>query len=236
MKKYSEFIAEMKKLGDRLGSNDGGTYEDHEGKHYIKSYKDPNQTRSEVLTSKIYKHMGIHTPDHHLVDHDGKPSVKSKWNPHMKPMHLKHFHNLNHDQHTQVGRLHHAAVLTNNKDAFGLVYDNVMKHKKTGDLHSIDHGSSFNFKAKGQHKEYHHDPTPEIEDFKKDHPSGRVFSHVFHKDPGAIHRAMHSVKHMDMHHIHHLFKTSGLPNHEELHKTFVERRKRLMKHYGYDDK
>ena len=44
-----------------------------------------------------------------------------------------------------------------------------------------------------------------------------------------------TVKNMDMNHIHHLFKTSGLDNWQDLHDNFVKRRENLIGSYQHEN-
>lgn len=234
MKRFNLFLEELKPVpGTQYGSNPGGVHKDEHGqKHYVKYYKNPDQAKVEALTGKIYQHMGIHTvePEHKVVN--GHHAVVSKWNDHLEHMHPHDFENLSKEQAHQIGRKYHAAVLTKNWDAVGLEHDNISRHKKTGDLVTNDLGAGFHFRARGSHKDYGPDIGEHSSLRHNDQASGHVFSHVFAHHPDAEHEGLKAVKNIDDAHIHHLFKTSGLSNHEELHRNFMERKKKLLSLYG----
>lgn len=236
MQTFNEFLSEEKytpEKGTQMGSNEGGIHTDSSGqKHYIKHYRNGDQAKVEALTGKIYQHMGIHTlkPQHEMVN--GKHSIVTKYNGDLKGMKPHEFEHLDHKQAGQIGKMYHAAILTKNWDVVGLEHDNIMKNKKTGDLHAIDHGGSFHFRAQGAHKDY--DPNiGEHKSLRNNHEaSGHVFSHVFKNHPEAEKSGLDSVRKIDDNHIHGLFKNSGLSNWKELHHNFNERKKKLLAHYG----
>lgn len=220
------------KAGTQKGSNPGGIHTDEHGKeHYVKYYKNGDQAKVEALTGKIYHHMGIHTlkPEHHVIN--GKHAVVTEYNHDLGPMPSHHYNNLSPDHADQVGRMYHAAILTKNWDIVGLEHDNIMKHK-SGDLHAIDHGGAFHFRARGGPKDYGSDIAEHKTLRHNDEASGQVFKTVFKNHPKAEHNGLDAVKHIDDKHVHGLFKESGLSNWKELHKNFNERKTKLLAHYG----
>ncbi len=237
MKKFKDFIAEEKLTpveGTQYGSNDGGIHTNSKGhKFYVKKYHNPEQAKTEALTGKIYHHMGIKTvkPEMH-----GGTHIKSKWNEHLESVNSKHTDKISKKHAKQLGKMYHAGILTKNWDILG-PHDlgNVMHHKKTGDLHSIDHGGAFHFRAQGGHKDYGHD-IDEKKSLRGEHgyKSSHLFNKAFKEHPEAEHHGLEAVKKIDDKHIHHLFKHSGLKNWEELHKNFHERKKKLIA--SYEDK
>lgn len=235
MIRFAQFLIEdedtkMHKVpGTQFGSNEGGVHTDDAGtKHYVKHYRDQNQAKSEVLASKIYHHMGLKTTNPEFKKVNGRHAVVTKWNDNLEKMHPHEFEGLSKDQAHDIGKKYHAAILTKNWDAVGLEHDNITRHKKTGKLHTVDTGGTFNFRAQGGHKDY----GPDIGEHKSlrhnDQASGHVFNHVFKHHPDAERAGLDAVKNMDDKHVHGLFKNSGLPNHEELHKNFMERKKKLL--------
>lgn len=231
---FRSFLVEEFTLqkGTQKGSNEGGIHHDEHGnEHYIKYYKNGDQAKVEALTGKLYHHMGIHTlqPEHHVLN--GKHAVVTKYNHDLKEMPGHHYKNLSAHHADQVGRMYHAAILTKNWDIVGLVHDNIMRHKN-GDLHAIDHGGAFHFRAQGAAKEYGSDIAEHHSLRHNDGASGQVFKTVFAKHPKAEHNGLEAVKNMDDKHVHGLFKQSGLSNWKELHQNFVARKEKLLKHYG----
>ena len=219
--------------GTQQGSNPGGIHTDKDGKkYYIKYYNNGDQAKSEALAGQIYHHMGIHTvsPKHEVIN--GRHAVVTEWNPHLVQMGSREFEHLSPEQATHIGKMYHGAILTKNWDIVGLVHDNIVKHAKTNDLYAVDHGGTFNFRARGGHKEYGPDIAEHSSLRNNGEASGHVFSHVFSQHPTAEKKSLSAVRDMDMKHVHKLFKNSGLENWKDLHSNFVERRKNLLAHYG----
>lgn len=232
MKRFLEFVKEalQQVQGTQYGSNAGGVYVDDKSgeKFYVKHYKNPDQAKAEVLAGKIYKHMGIHTlePEMH-----GESSVKTKWNDDVKVQHPKEYSKPSKEHANQLGKIYHASILTKNWDSVGLEHDNIVKNHKTGDLHMIDHGGAFHFRAQGGHKDFGPD-IAEKESLRNDKlPSGHVFNSAFKHHPDAEHHGLAAVKNIDDKHVKGLFQNSGLSNWRELHKNFGERKKALLKSY-----
>lgn len=236
MKRFKAFIKEdlVPEKGTQYGSNEGGIHTDTATgeKHYVKYYKNPDQGKVEALTAKIYHHMGIHTVRPDVRHVNGREAVVAKWNPNLRQMKPHEFHNLNHEQANHIGRMYHAAVLTKNWDIVGLEHDNIVQHKETGALHSVDQGGAMHFRARGSAKAYDSD-IREHSTLRDNHEaSGHVFKTVFAMHPRAEHESLDAVKGMDDKHIHSLFATSGLHNWQELHSTFQKRKANLLKKYG----
>lgn len=233
MLNFKSFIIEvLKKIeGTQKGSNPGGVHVDEHGqKHYLKHYRDPEQAKVEALTGKIYHHMGIKTVHPELHGHDG---IKTKWNEHLRPLTDHEASNLSKKHAHQLSKMYHGAVLTKNWDVIGPIdRGNVLHNDKTGDLHSIDHGGAFHFRAQGGHKDYTPD-NAEKHSLRHDQGlSSEMINHAFEKHPGAERHGLEAVKKMDMDHVHRLFKDSGLKDWKDLHKTFVKRREAHLKSYG----
>ena len=232
MLSFSKFLTEalIATKNSQLGSNPGGIHVDTETneKHYIKKYKNPEQAKVESLTGKIYKHMGIHTLDPELHD---TSSIKTKWNEHVKTKDPSFYNKPSAKHAAQIGKMYHAAVLTKNWDIVGLDHDNVVHNSKTDNLHAIDHGGAFHFRAQGGHKDYSPDNAEKNSLRHNDQASGHVFSSTFKHHPDVEHKSLDSVKNMDMGHVHGLFKDSGLKDWKHLHDTFVKRRNIHLKSY-----
>lgn len=232
MLSFLEFLNEELKSvpGTQYGSNSGGIHHDTEtgDKYYIKHYRNPEQAKTEVLAGKIYKHMGIHTLEPELHDHS---SVKTMWNDHVKTKTHTFYDKPSEHHANQLSKMYHAAVLTKNWDIAGLVHDNIVHNSRTDNLHAIDHGGAFHFRAQGGHKEYGPDNSEKHSLRNNGQASGHVFDSAFKHHPNAEQHGLESVKNMDMKHVHELFKNSGLSNWEDLHKNFVARRDAHLKSY-----
>ena len=231
MKTFRQFREELvKQAGTQLGSNEGGVHVDSETgkKYYVKHYDNPDQGKVEALTGKIYQHMGINTlnPERH-----GESGIKTAWNEHVKTEKPSFYDNPSKKHADQIGRMYHGAILTKNWDIAGLVHDNIVHNQKTGDLHAIDHGGAFHFRAQGGPKEYGPDISEKESLRNPNNASGHIFNSAFEKHPEAEHEGLKAVRNMDDDHIHHLFKTSGLSNWKELHSNFMKRKQALIDSY-----
>lgn len=231
MKSFRAFVSEelIKQPSSQLGSNPGGIHTDSETgqKLYIKHYHNADQAKVEALTSKIYNHMGIKTLN---PEADGR-KVSTEWNPHVKAKGPS-FYNKPSEKHAkQLGKLYHAAILTKNWDAVGLEHDNIVHNKSTDDLHAIDHGGAFHFRAQGGHKDYTSDINEKQSLRDPKLPAGQVFNAAFKHHPHAEEHGLNAVKAMDPSKIRGFFRHSGLDNWKDLHKTFEERRKNLINSY-----
>ena len=71
--------SKWEKIGDKLGSQEGGTYMFEGKKYYVKLPNDPDRARNEVLATKLYQAAGAETVDMNLVTIDGKLGVASEW-------------------------------------------------------------------------------------------------------------------------------------------------------------
>lgn len=229
VKLFRDFIKEELKpvAHTQYGSNPGGIHHDEKGnKYYVKHYHNPDQAKVEALTGKLYHHMGIHTvnPERH-----GEDGIKTKWNDHLSTKHPNFYNDVSPKHAMQLGKMYHAAVLTKNWDIVGLEHDNVVHNSKTDDLHAIDHGGAFHFRAQGAHKDYGPDIDEKHSLMNTDHAAGQVFSSVFRKHPNAQEAAKHELRmNIDDDHVHKLFKDSGLKNWKRLHKNFSERKRKLL--------
>jgi hypothetical protein len=235
MATFRQFLIEtfVPQKGTQMGSNEGGIHTKDGKKYYVKYYKQGDQAKVEALTGKLYHHMGIQTvkPEYHNMN--GKHAVVTEYNDDLKAMPSHHYKSLSHEHAVQVGRMYHAAILTKNWDIVGLEHDNIMRHKD-GDLHAIDHGGAFHFRARGGPKDYGPDIAEHHSLRHNDQASGQVFKTVFSKHPKAEHEGLDAVKHINDKHVHGLFKESGLHNWKDLHKNFVARKSALLKHYEKD--
>ena len=239
MKSFKQYLDESYNIdySKQGGSNKGGVATDGAGnKYYVKHYSDGDHAKVEALTSAIYHHMGINTlqPKHEVID--GKDSVVTKWQEGLTPMGHDHFDKLTPEQAEHVGRMYHGAILTKNWDITGTGLDsgegNMQIHKDSGSVYNVDPGGSFHYRARGGPKEYD-DGIGEKDTFR-DHSqeSGRVFNKVFALHPDAERNSLEAVKNMDDKHVQNLFKNSGLSNWKDMHKNFMERKRKLIASYG----
>lgn len=256
MKKFTEFLTEQEKIPSAMvsfgrhseprekkktytpvnntqkGSNPGGIHTDEDGRrYYVKYYENGDQAKSEALAGKIYEHMGIKTVKPSYEKINGRHAVVTPWNSRLSQVHPHEFEKLTPEQAEHIGRMYHGAVLTKNWDIVGMDHDNIVKNVDTNELHAVDHGGTFEFRARGGHKDYGPDVGEHTSLRHNNEASGHVFNSVFEQHPEAEKKALDSVREMDDSHIHGLFRDSGLKNWQELHSNFMKRKKNLLAKY-----
>lgn len=153
------------RVAEKQGSVPGGIYEDPDGNRYIaKFYPDEEQARAEVASQRIHELLGVETSKGHITQLPD-PSTGE-----MRTVVANQFRD---DLTFPDGRteltdamlkapgdsadIFHASVITGNRDAIGMDFDNVAV-TRNGRLASIDTGGSFDFRAQGQRKDYGKDP------------------------------------------------------------------------------
>jgi hypothetical protein len=167
----------------RLGSNPGGTYTHSPSgdKYYVKFPYDPEQAHVEVATADLYNAMGIRTLNPKIVNIDGKTGVAAKWQDHVKSFQhpIEYSYAIkNKDRMHELAKMHHAAILTGNRDIVGMDYTNVMSDQHTGELVSADQGGSMHFRAQGAKKPFEGE-IGDVDSFQNPRfESGQVFSQV----------------------------------------------------------
>lgn len=223
------------KPGSQLGSNAGGIHLDETGqKHYVKFPRDPEQARQEAASSKIHALLGVNTLGSKLVQRGGKLGVATKWNDDLETKSPRDFENLTADQAAHVARIHHAGVITKNWDTVGLEHDNIMFHKKTGVPHAVDQGGSLNYRAQGGHKDFGND-IGEVKSYRDNNinpQAAHVFKHAFSAHPGVEKNELVHAKKLTYDDAHSAFAEVGVKNAKELAKTVINRRDKLLQHYG----
>jgi phage-related protein (TIGR01555 family) len=135
----------MKKVGEKLGSNYGGTYTNESGKKfYIKKGKTPEHAKNENLAGKLYQLSGVQTNKY--ADVKGGGWIATEWQKYDKN-NAKDFTEAERRE-AQKDFATHAWLA--NWDAAGLEYDNqaIIKGKPA----SIDLGGAMLFRGMGQPK------------------------------------------------------------------------------------
>lgn len=216
-----------KKVGEKLGSNEGGTYMHASGtKHYVKFPKNPDQAKTEALSARIAEAMGIKTtsPDWEMID--GKIGVASVHKNLFKidwsnPEHM--ISSMSGNQRLQLARMFFHAKLTKNWDVLGVDASNIMMDSELN-LVQMDTGGSFEFRAQGKHKDYGVDTT-DTNLFDPALPSGKVFNALKALDPAAFKIALGDLKNkfqLDKN-LDYIFDNSELKNATVLKFTFAQR-------------
>jgi 8-oxo-dGTP pyrophosphatase MutT (NUDIX family) len=137
-------VANWKKIGGKLGSNNAAQMEDETGaKHYVKFQQSDEHAKNEVLASRLYAAAGSEALQPKLVDvGDGKLGTATKWQEGVKL--------IDHNSASEVAAAQenfatHAWLA--NWDAPGLSFDN--QGVINGQMHTLDVGGSLLFRAQG---------------------------------------------------------------------------------------
>lgn len=218
------------KLGDRLGSNEGGTYSLGGEKHYVKFYRDPQQAVSEVAAAHVYGKIGVGTVKPFLVKHGTKMGVASKWQEGLQgfPKSGPDYKSWSDEDKQQLAHHFVAAVVTKNWDAVGLEHDN-MARDAGGKLINNDLGGVMRFRAQGGPKPFGDDIDEHQSLRNPNLPSGKAFRTL---SDHHIHTAIKSLKNLDRGEMAAHFKSLGLKDADEHAATIHGRAQRLLRLVG----
>lgn len=221
-------ISHFKKKEDRLGSNPGGVYVSptDNSKHYVKTYANDQQARTEVAAAHVYHKIGVPTLNPSLAKTGGKTAVMTSWRDDLqdvKPWKTPYAALPDHDQ-QQLANHFVAAVVTKNWDAVGLEHDNIMR-APSGELHSVDLGGSMRFRAMGKPKPFGAD-VDEYRSLRAPHlPAGQAFQNITDRHiQNAIDNAQLDHKDLTAH-----FTKIGLQDPEQHAQTIMDRFEALKK-------
>lgn len=220
------------KIGNNLGSNPGGAHTSPTGeKHYVKFPPNEQQIHSEVASDKIHELVGGKTINHEAKEVNGKLASVTKWNSDLKPLGRQGWANMNDKQKQQAANIFMGSALTNNWDVVGLVHDNMCKNTKTGDIHIVDTGGAFKFRAQGGPKDFGGDANKEIDNFlNPEKTSGGVFSPMMKSNPEVFKKAAENLKGITKEHFEEA--TKGLKDQSQIVDTLMQRRKVIMDRFG----
>ena len=227
------------KVGEQLGSNPGGTYRDLDyNKHYVKFYKNEQQGKTEALAGEVLKQLGIETTKPEVIDMDGKEGVSVPWNKNLDNVSntLQIQDNLTVEEKEQLADMFGAAVLTNNWDTVGLVYDNIAYDNQTKKLVQMDLGGAFEFRAQGQPKDYGDNIDSYFSLMDPQYSAGKVFSKLFGNNPELFTKVKEKLDNLNLDNVQWAFKQSGLKNAKDLYDKFVDRYNLLKGQLAYDAK
>lgn len=232
----------------QLGSNPGGIFTDpDEGVHYIKFYRKAKQVESEYAGTKLHELMGVkvlpiqiaelHNTE--FIDYyhgrgivDGSIGIMSPWNPQLKILGNR-FYEITESDADHLGKSYVAAILCENWDIVGMEVDNQVRDAATGDLISVDHGGSFEFRAQGGSKSFEHDDIKTHKTLRQYSPASDVFDHVFNKFPEAELAAIAKLHTLTMRNVKGVFEAAGFANAQHMADVVFSRVKLLLEHYGH---
>lgn len=141
--------------GKKLGGSTGARLIDMDGtKFVVKMGANEEQNQQEQLANSLYQTIGVKTSNSGLSEMGGKKVVVSEYIPGKDlgnqpldtPEQIKAFGQ-------KIIRGHAIDALVNNRDVFGLEYDNI-RIGDNGEIYRIDNGGSFDTKATGGKKPY----------------------------------------------------------------------------------
>jgi hypothetical protein len=143
-------VSSFRKIGEKLGSNRGGTYENPENKckYYLK-FQRKDRGESEALASQIYLAAGIDAADVQTANYNGdfvtlSPIIESKEDFNNRKLNNKEF-----QEKIQAGFA--IDCLLANWDVFGAALDNIIIDLN-GNPVRVDTGGALYFRAMGGDK------------------------------------------------------------------------------------
>ncbi|WFB88519.1 MULTISPECIES: ADP-ribosyltransferase domain-containing protein [Streptomyces] len=138
-----------RKIGEKLGSNVGGTYEDAGGhRFYLKLARTQDHARNEVLAAALYRLAGVDVPELHLITREGRHGTASRF-----------IENANQDLERNIkSKSYRKAIYSGfavdawlaNWDVAGRYYDNIVN--VDGNPVRIDTGGALMYSGKGEPK------------------------------------------------------------------------------------
>jgi ADP-ribose pyrophosphatase YjhB (NUDIX family)/DNA polymerase III epsilon subunit-like protein len=165
---YYGDISGWKQVGGQSGSNEGGVYEDENGRQfYVKRAKSQSHAENEALASAFYRHFGIPSSEVGLATRDDqKDSEPGTYNPAagsfgsdriVTPM-IPGTETLQSSRSDEAitSQLHDGFAIDawlSNYDVIGLVYDNIVVDEQ-GNTYRIDPGGALKWRAQGKPKDW----------------------------------------------------------------------------------
>lgn len=219
------------KISGQQGSNPGGVHTSPSGeKHYVKFPPNEQQIHSEVASDKIHELCGAKTINHSAITVNGKLASVTKWNSDLKPLGKQGWKDMNDKQKQQAANIFIGSALTNNHDLTGLVYDNMCKDSK-GDIHIVDTGGAFKFRAQGGAKDFNPDANKEMDFFTSpEKTSGRVFGPLMKENKQIFVNAALKLK--DITREDFIKATHGMDDQVSIVDTLMKRRQSIMDRFG----
>ena len=219
----------LRKVSDRLGSNDGGWHENPStgDRFYLKFYKDPNQARVEFISNEIYRHLGFKAAASELVETGDSLAIASAEIPGAKfaPPERQVL-----SDDVRSGCL--TDIFLGNYDVAGLVYDNIVEDEN-GNMHRIDNGGSLTFRARGKPKDYPGHDIPEFSTMlDPQSTTGRIFAGITEKE--FADQARHLVGGLSPEAINDIVDRSGVAGEaaETIRQGLVGRRQFIADRFG----
>lgn len=177
-----EITAEtLRKVGNQLGSNEGGWYENPSTgeRMYIKFYENPDQAKVEFVANAVYAKLGIKAVHSELLQIDGRDAISSAEIPDPQASSRSELHD---SDEVKAGFVADAYLA--NWDVVGLCYDNIVSGEDG--MYRVDNGGAIIFRAQGGAKEFPPDDIPELKSMlNPNFPAGKVFDGITESDMAA---------------------------------------------------
>ena len=217
---------DLTKVGDQLGTNEGGWYEKPNGERfYVKFYENPSQGQAEFVANAIYAKLGIKAARSEIIQLDGREAIASPAVPEATPASREAQGG---SEDVQKGFV--ADAFLANWDVVGLVYDNIIQGEDG--FYRIDNGGSLIFRAQGGDKAYSPDSIPELQSMRvPGRPTGEVFAGITEVEIGK--QARELVSKLSPEDIRAIVDESGLEgeNRDQILTGLLGRREYLAKTY-----
>lgn len=144
-KKPSLKMSSLNKIGGKLGSNEGGKYEDDSGnKFYIKKGKSKAHVSNEYLAADLFKAAGARTQKYRDVE--GGDHIATEWENYSK----NNAKDFTKEERKEAQKLFAVHAWLSNWDAAGLDYDN--QAIEGGKAVALDLGGALEYRAQGAPK------------------------------------------------------------------------------------
>ncbi|MCA9309280.1 hypothetical protein KC973_02790 [Candidatus Saccharibacteria bacterium] len=218
------------KVGQQLGSNEGGWYEDQTSgeRLYVKFYENMDQARVEYIANAIYAKLGISAVRSEIIQVDGRDAIAATAIDEPRDMSGAEMHD---DPAVRAGFVADAYLA--NWDVVGLVNDNIVM-SSDGPCR-VDNGGAMIFRAQGGPKEFPADDIPELTTMlNPSFPAGKVFEGLTEADMAA--QAQHLVENLTEADIRTIVEESGATGDvaEGLVQSLVGRRQFLIERFQLD--
>ena len=160
----------------------------------------------------------------------GKIGSVTDFKDDLKPLGRAGWLNLDARQKQQAANAFIASALTKNWDLVGMQHDNIAKDAK-GDLHIVDTGGSFSFRAMGDHKDFDSDANMEINNFlNPEKTSGRVYRPLVKENPELFRNAAKQLRNIGKADFEKA--TAGMKDSAATVATLMARRQKILERFG----
>ena len=224
----------------RLGSNEGGIFEDAQGNQYYAKFMSPERIDGEIGSSLIYEALGLRTLQPTRVNIGGRLAIATRYRTDLEdfkgdPKGLLKKARANKEQ---FMAMQHASVLNKNWDFVGEDFDNLKFDKKTKEFVMVDSGGSFQFRAQGAKKSwYKNEAISEyitFRDINKNPQTKKIIDGILEKNVWDETLGIERIFRTDPAKFKDALRLSGMPSNEadEVWAILSSRRNQVIERYG----